>query len=271
VLKACRIKTGITLPRQTFCGRGRCFLLLVLLLAAACRTAVVRVPVSPENIQRANAAANEGDVLFARKDYYAALIKYLEAAQFNPNNEYIYNKVGIAYSRLQFYREATDAFTRSIGLNPKYPYSYNNLGSVYFALDNKKKAESYFRKAISIKNDDASFHINLGTLYFETKKFQKGLEEYRKGLALDPEVLNRTGGLSVAASTSAQNSAEKSYSMARLHASLGNAELTVENLQQAIANGFTDLEAIRTEHDFDPVRKDEKFVAFMKYAAQVIK
>ena len=267
------METGILPTRGTFSGTSRSFLLLVILLlaAAGCRTAIVRVPVSQEDVQRANAAANEGDVLFARKDFYAALIKYLEAVRLNPNNEYIYNKLGIAYSRLQFYTEAGDAFTRSIGLNPKYPYSYNNLGSVYFALDNKKKAESYFRKAISIKNDDASFHINLGTLYFETKKFQKGLEEYRKGLSLDPEILNRSGGLSVSATTSLKNSAEKNYSMARLHAAFGNAELTVENLQQAIANGFTDLDAIRTEHDFDPVRKDEKFIAFMKYAAQVIK
>ena len=272
-LKDDRITTGIIPSPWALSGATRAVILLAFLLltASGCRTAIVRVPVSSEDIQRANAAANEGDVFFARKDYYAALIKYLEAAGLNPNNEYIYNKLGIAYSRLQLYEDATNAFIRSIGLNPKYPYSYNNLGSVYFALNNKKKAESYFRKAISLKNDDASFHINLGTLYFENKKFQKGMEEYRKGLSLDPEVLNKTGGLSVPATTSSKNSVEKYYSMARLYASLGNAELAVDNLRQALTNGFTDLEALRTERDFDMIRKDEKFIAFMKYAAQLIK
>jgi tetratricopeptide (TPR) repeat protein len=248
-------------------------ILVSILLAAAggCRPAMVRVPVSSEDLIRANTAASEGDIAFARKDYYAALIKYLESGRLNPNNEYLYNKLGIAYSRLRFYTEASAAFARSIALNPKYSYSYNNMGSVYFATNNKKKAEAYFRKALALKNDDASFHINLGTLFFENRKYEKGLQELRRGLALDPDILKKTEGTGVSATTTLKNSAEKSYFMARFFAASGNAERAVENLQQALANGFTNLEAIRTEHDFDPIRQDEKFIAFMKSAILLLK
>jgi tetratricopeptide (TPR) repeat protein len=239
--------------------------------AASCRAAVVRVPLTPENAIKANAAAAEGDLAFQNKDYYSALLKYLKAAECNPNSVHIFNKVGIAYSRLKFYDKAMIALNQAIALDPKYSYAYNNLGSVYFADNNKKKAEKYFRKAISLKNDEASFHINLGTLLFEKKQFDKGLQELRKGISLNPDILKQAAGDSLVANISDQNSPEKSYFMARFHAALGNVDGAVENLQKALAEGFTNLDAIRTEKDFDPIRQSEKFIAFMKYAAQFIK
>jgi tetratricopeptide (TPR) repeat protein len=179
--------------------------------------------------------------------------------------------MGITYSRLRFYTQAISAFNHSIGLNPKFSYSYNNIGSVYFADNNKKKAEACFRKAISLKNDEASFHINLGTLLFENRDYEKGLQELRKGLTLDPDIMRKSENASLVAAISQRNTAEKNYFMARFYAAMGNVDRAVENLQQALANGFTNLEALRTEKDFDPIRQDEKFIAFVKYATQVIK
>jgi tetratricopeptide (TPR) repeat protein len=261
-------------PRQGITARRiiKTVLALILLgVAAGCRPALVRVEVGPEDIIRANSLATEGDVAFARKDYYPSLMKYLEAGRLNPNSEYICNKLGIAYSRLSLYPEAIAAFNRSIELNPKFSYSYNNLGSVYFANNSKRKAEEYFRKAIGLKNDEASFHVNLGTLLFENKKYEKGLQELRKGLSLDPDIMKKSEGGSLVAATGQRNTSEKNYFMARFYASMGNVDRAVESLQQALTNGFTNLEALRQEKDFDPIRQSEKFVAFMKYASQLLK
>ncbi len=245
--------------------------LLASLFLLGCPPKVVRVPVQAEDIIRANEAAKEADLAFVRKDHYAALIKYLEAARHNPNSEYIYNKLGITYSQLRYYTEAIAAFQRSIALNPKYPYSYNNLGSVYFALDDKRKAEKNFKKAISLNPNVASFHVNLGTLFFEKKKFEKGKEEWKQGLALDPTILGKTEGISLVAAGSRSSPSEKNYYMARLFASIGDAERAVQSLQQALNAGFSDIEAIRKEPDFDPIRQDEKFQAFMKTAVLLTK
>ncbi len=242
------------------------FFFLVGLVESGCPPKIVRVNVTPENVVRANQVALEADLAFARKDYYAALIKYLEAGRLNPNSHFIQNKIGIAYSQLKYYNEATDAFQRSIGLNPKYEYAYNNLGTVYFAADDKKKAEKYFKKAIGINGNVASFHINLGTLYFERKKFDKGMAEWKKGLAIDPGVMSKGEGISLAAAGTRVNTGEKSYFMARLYASQGDVDRAVESLKQALAAGFTNVGAIRNERDFDPIRQEPKFVAFMKTA-----
>ena len=75
-------------------------LLPAIILAAACGPKIARVPVSTENIIRANELARDGDSAFARKDFYSALIRYLEASRLNANSEYIQNKLGITYSQL---------------------------------------------------------------------------------------------------------------------------------------------------------------------------
>lgn len=250
----------------SFLARTVGLAMAALLLAGCATPRLVRIQVPPEDIIRANEAAKEGDLAFARKDYYAALIKYLEASRSNPNSEYVQNKLGITYSQLKYYREATDAFLRSIALNAKYPYSYNNLGSVYFAIDDKRRAEKYFRKAISINPKVASFHINLGSLYFEKRKFAKGIAEWRLGVSLDPEILQRSEGVSLVAAGTRGAKSDRAYFQARLFASMGDVERAVQSLEQAISAGFSDIDSIRKEPDFDPIRQDERFQAFMKTA-----
>lgn len=237
------------------------------LLLSGCRKDI-RVDIPPEAIVKANAASQEGDIAFSKKDFYAALIKYLESTQLNPNNEYVCNRLGIAYSQLKYYGEASNAFMRSIELNPKYPYSYNNLGSVYFAQKNLKKAEKYFKKAISLKHDEASFHMNMGSLHLEKKRPDKAMEEWRKGLALDPNVLKNSAVSMIGASSS---TAERRYFMARLLASSGDVEMAIESLKQAITEGFDNIDSIRKEPDFDRVRDDQRFVDFMENAVLLIK
>jgi tetratricopeptide (TPR) repeat protein len=244
-------------------------LALAFLGAAGCRPKVVRIKLTTEDLVKSNAAAAEGDIAFTRKEYYPALVKYLKAADYNPNSEFIFNKLGIVYSRLKYYADAITSFNRAIALQPKYAYAYNNLGSVYFAENNKKKAEKLFRKALSLYGNEASFYINLGTVLFEKKKFDQGLQEYKKGLALDPEILRKNAD-AVVANIGTKISPDKNYHMARLYAILGDTERAVETLKQAITDGFVDLKAIQTEKDFDPIREDPKFVDFMKYASTLI-
>ena len=236
-------------------------LLITGLIPAGCSPKIARVTVSHEDLIKSNEVSKEGDVSFARRDFYAALIKYLEASRLNPNNEFVFNRIGITYAQLTYYNEAATAFERSIGLNPKYSYSVNNLGSVYFALKNLKKAEKYFRKAIGMNGDEPSFHMNLGTLYFERKKYDKAMAEWHKGLALDPGVLSKENVSLIGGSSPSK---EKNYFIARLHASSGNVPRAIESLEQAYKEGFSDIGAIEKEPDFDPIREDERFVKFMK-------
>jgi len=246
-------------------------LLVATFLSGCAQQKIARVEVPSENILRANEVSREGDLAFARRDYYAALIKFLEASRLNPNSYAILNKLGIAYSQLKYYNDAGPAFQRAIALNPKFAYAYNNLGTVYFAADDKSRAEKLFKKAIALQEDVASFHVNLGTLYFEKGKYEKGMAELRRGLMLDPGISGRGEGMALAQTPSKSSSNEKSYFMARVYASMGDVDRAVENLKQALSSGFTDIDAIRKEPDFDKIRQETKFIAFMQQATLMTK
>jgi tetratricopeptide (TPR) repeat protein len=239
----------------------RCVLLLACsVCAAGCGPPpVVRVTVPAEDVAHANQVLQDGDVAFARRDYYAALIRYLEASRLNPNSENTYNRLGIAYSQLKFYPEAASAFVRSIALNPKLAYTYNNLASVYYAQHNLRRAEKYYKKALSLNPQTAAFYVNLASLYLERKKPRDGMAAYKKAIELDPSVLGKSANTIESAAINS-SPAERNYVMARLYGSIGDAGNAVLSLENALNAGFSDLQAIQTEQDFDPIRKDPRFV-----------
>ena len=170
-------------PHQIILLIGFCLFALCFLLPG-CRKEV-QVKVTDKDILRANEASKLGDAAFSRKDFYAALVKYLESVQLNPTNAYVYNMLGITYSQLRYFERAADAFSHSIKLNPKYPYPYNNMGSIFLAQSSLKKAERYFRKAIGLKGDEASFHLNMGSLYLEKKR---RIRLWRSGIRRWPSI-----------------------------------------------------------------------------------
>jgi tetratricopeptide (TPR) repeat protein len=245
--------------------------LIAFLLFAGCAPRAVVVKVSDADALQANEAARDADVAFLRRDYYTALIKYLQSTRLNPNNDYVMNKLGVTYTQLRYYPEASDAFKRAIAIDPKFAHPYNNLGSIYFAQENYKMAERLFKKAISINPKGATFHLNLGRLYLEKRKKEKGVAELRKAVSLDPMVLERQGNITIAAVANRSSSSDTSYSMARIYGSIGDAARAVESLQQALNEGYTNIAAIEKEPDFDPIRSNELFMAFMKTASLMLK
>jgi tetratricopeptide (TPR) repeat protein len=251
--------------------KSRCSCLVIISLFVGCNPKAVRVKVSEEDIVQANEAAREADTSFMRKEYYAALIKYLQSVRLNPNNEYVLNKLGITYTQLRYLPEASDAFKRAIAMNPKFAHPYNNLGSVDFAQSEYKMAEKHFKKAISVNPTVANFHLNLGRLYLEREKKEKAVAELRKAVALDPLILEKQGSITIAAVTNRSTSRDSSYSMARIYGSIGDAAHAVESLQAALNEGYTDINAIEKEPDFDPIRNDQLFIAFMKTASLMLK
>jgi tetratricopeptide (TPR) repeat protein len=245
-------------------------LTLTVLIASACSPKIVRTPVPMQDILKANKLSQEGDKFFEKKYYYAALIKYLQATQLNPYNEYIVNRVGITFSQLKFYDEAREAFDRALALNPKFSYAVNNLGSVYFAQKNFGKAEKHFKKAIKLKKDEASFYLNLGSVYLEKKKSDKAIATWRRALALDKNIFFQNSAVSLT-SDGRSSPMERSYFIARLYASEGKVESAIASLKQAFNLGFSNVEEIDRQPDFNPIREDERFVEFINNLALLIR
>jgi tetratricopeptide (TPR) repeat protein len=264
------VKRAGQLQRLQTLLAGFLILILAAVLVSGCRTKYVRQEVPAEDVLRAKEIEQEGNIAFARADYYAALIKYLEAMRLNPYDEQLLNRLGIAYAQLKFYNEARQAFQRAVDLDPKLAYAVNNMGSVYFAQQNLGKAEKHFKKAIRLKKDEPSFYMNLAALYLEKKKTDKALAEWKKALAIDTEAFSKSSSVSLGAGGKSSPK-EKSFNIARLYASMGNVELVIENLEEAFEQGFSDIQAIEREKDFNAIRKDPRFVEFIEELSLLIR
>jgi tetratricopeptide (TPR) repeat protein len=237
-------------------------LLFLISLSSACLHAkAARINVSEPDIKRANEALIAGDLASNRKDHYAALVKYLEAARYNPNNENLHNRLGIAYAQLKYYDEAIASLERAIKLNPKFSIAFNTLGSVYFLQKKYNKSEKYFKKAIHLDAHEETFHVNLGNLYLERKKPKKAIAEWRKALALNPQALTSSSAV-ILTGTGRTGPAERIYLIAAVYASEKKVELAIDSLKQAVAKGFSNLAAIENNTDFDPIREDPRFIKF---------
>jgi tetratricopeptide (TPR) repeat protein len=246
------------------------FLLIHGAISVGCLHKPVQVSVEEEDVKRANKALMEGDLAFNRKEYYPALLKYLEGVRRNPNNENIYNRLGITYAQLKFYESAEEALRQAIQLNPRFSYAWNNLGSTFFLQKKLKKAEKYLKKAIQLNKQEASFHLNLGNLYLEKKHPREAILEWRMALALDPQALTRGSAVNLTAE-GRTSPMERSYLMARLFAAQKNVDLAIENLKLAYENGFSDVAAIEKQQDFDSIRRDPAFENFLKNMTLLIR
>lgn len=217
------------------------------------------------------------DIFMVRKQYNDALEYYSRAIKTYPaspqNNVTIAglrNKMGICYQQQMEFGKAHKAFEEAIRLDRNLAPAWNNLGTCYYLEHEPKKAIKYYRRAIKLNPDAGSFHMNLGTAYFERKKYKPATKEYRTAIQLDPEILTRTSRQGIAVETRYADARFYFY-MAKIYASLGNADEAVNYLRRAMEEGFTKRKQILEDPDILKISKDPAFIALMKNPPVAIK
>jgi tetratricopeptide (TPR) repeat protein len=87
--------------------------------------------------------------------------------------------LGHAYRRSGRYKEAIEAFKRSIAQKPNDAWTYYGLGFVYVQLSHLQEAIEVYQKAIRLEPDFSYAHMNLGFTYFLTGDKENTLKEYK--------------------------------------------------------------------------------------------
>jgi tetratricopeptide (TPR) repeat protein len=200
----------------------------------------------------AEAHFERGYRFFIQKDYPRAVEDLVQATSLKPDFPRAFNILGVAYFRLNDYDAAEENFRRAIALNPEYASALSNLGNLSYLLGRREEARELLRKALSLSPELVSAHFSLGSLLMSMGETEEGLAHLMKGLELDPGFLER-GGDSVAFS-SGQEPPEAYFGWARLYASTGNVEKTLDFLERARKAGFKEWKRIDTEPEFEGIR-----------------
>lgn len=157
-----------------------------------------------------------------------------------PENEYSYYNSGYYESRNNHYGKALGNFTKAISFNPELSDAYFERGVICQKYEQYDAAKADFEKVVELEKENPSnsllifAYLNLG----ETEKAEQTLNEI---LSKNPKEISSL------------------YNGACLYSRLGDENKAVEFLEKAFKNGFLNMNQLKTDSDFDPIRENETY------------
>lgn len=199
-----------------------------------------------------------------QKNYGKSIEQFKKAIVLNSNSSQAYNLLGVSYFQQNNTNLAKMQFEKALKIDPSYAKAYNNLGSLYYMRQEFDKAKILYKKALSLSPKLVSAHFSLGSLLVLEGQTEEGFSFLSKGIELDPDYLERNEHLITTYTSAAFGNAEIYFTYAKLYASAGNLEKTVEYLKKAQKAGFKDWDRIEQEKDFEKVKNDERVIHFIR-------
>ena len=96
-----------------------------------------------------------GDLLRDRSFFKAASVEYAKAANAEPFNPRILNKLGLAQILANNFSAAVEPLLKLTSIYPTYSTGFVNLGNAYYGLKDDVKAQAAFEHARALKGDQA--------------------------------------------------------------------------------------------------------------------
>ena len=144
---------------------------------------------------------DQGKAEYNRGNYDAAIYLFNKAVDLNPDNEYLYNDLGLCYVALGEQDTAISEYSKAIELNSDCVEAYYNRGLAYFGQGRSAAPDaiSDFTKAIELEPDNVDAYYNRGLTYNKnynratnydkedtTDYYTKAVADFDKVLELDP-------------------------------------------------------------------------------------
>jgi len=154
------------------------------------RKVLPRGKISQEAMQ-ALAPVFEGEVLVKEERYDQAVAKYRQALDNFPARSsgrfMIYNKLGIAYEKLENYSRAIEVYQKCVDEGSITPFTYHRLASLHFELGKLIPAFEYGKRGIAslkpAKTDffqELYFHFLFRKLLWKIKRRMKHITLAKK-------------------------------------------------------------------------------------------
>ncbi|MCA9934856.1 MAG: tetratricopeptide repeat protein [Ardenticatenaceae bacterium] len=106
-----------------------------------------------------------------------------------PDNDDVYNALGIIYGKQQMFDEAIAAYLQAIEIKPEHEWAHNNLGRTYVDMGRYDEGIVELNEAARITPDNAMTHYNLGLAYANLAMYADAIPEYEEALRLKPSMV----------------------------------------------------------------------------------
>ncbi|MCA9945889.1 MAG: tetratricopeptide repeat protein [Anaerolineales bacterium] len=221
---------------------------------------------------------NRGNTYLDLRDFDRALADYNRAIELNPEYVSPFIGRGNTYLNLRDFDRALADYNRAIELNPGYNTAFINRGTTYIEQGKLDDAIADYTHAIQLNPDDASPFIGRGNTYHALGNFDKAIDDYTQAIKYDPEDAIAHASLAVCYRKLGDKAAyEKAvaqakplisnashYNQACFAAICGDVEEAIRLLSIAIEESPRYKGLIQTDPDYDFIRDDPQFVAFLE-------
>jgi tetratricopeptide (TPR) repeat protein len=123
----------------------------------------------------------QGDIHFSSMEYEAAITAWSAALEIHPDQAEIYQKMGIAYSRIACPAEAARAFRESLRLEPEKYGVWLELAKIQLASLNAGAAEASWKQAAK-RGDTPALYILHGDLMTLKNRLDEAETDYRQAV-----------------------------------------------------------------------------------------
>lgn len=133
-------------------------------------------------IKRENFDIAIGNKMIDAKNIDSATKCFINAVQYNPNEEEAYRGLGLVYLMKGELDKCEYNFKKAIELYPENAVAHYFLGLAYMRRSDLPKAESNLKLAIKYKVNLSQAHSSLGDIYLQQQRYRDALRCYEKFL-----------------------------------------------------------------------------------------
>jgi tetratricopeptide (TPR) repeat protein len=183
----------------------------------------------------------------------------------------IFNSRGIAYQGLNEPDKAIDDFSNALELDDKNPEFSLNRANAFLGRRQFERARDDFSRSIALAPRSAAAYAGRARANQEAGSPDLAIADYRKLLELEPRNVSALYGMGLAYKSKRQDAkaievfnellkvdpryAAASYQNAGMYSRAGNIDAACVWLDEAVANGYRDWDALKNDADFDAIRK----------------
>ncbi|HUL44075.1 MAG TPA: protein kinase [Bacteroidota bacterium] len=208
--------------------------------------------------------------------YEDAEREFKEAIELNPKYPTTYHWYGILVARMGDYNHYLTLVRQAIDLDPYSPVIALNMGAAYFGLENNDEALRYFRKSVELDPSFAVGYAWIAATEARVKDDSDALPNFRKAVELSGRsseclgylghydgVKKRTGEAKLILTELQdryQAGTAAAYSVARVYAGMGDKESALDWLEKDYRDQSTWITSLLTDHAWDSIRSEPRFV-----------
>ena len=145
-----------------------------------------------ENPELAEKAKQEGNNMFAAKDFPKAIELYTEAIKRAPRNPALYSNRAAAYSKLTEFPMAISDCDKAIEIDPNFVKAYTRKAYCHFMMKEYNKARDCYNNALKIDPNNADAIDGLRSIQEKINQNRYTApdeEQIKRNVQSDPELL----------------------------------------------------------------------------------